>query len=187
MKYGRPLLPAAAALLVANTPAHAHRLDEYLQATVIDVTRQHVAITVDLTPGVDVAPGVIRAIDRNGDGILSPQERQAYATHVAQGLSLSLDGTPLPLASVATAFPPVAAMRAGNGTIRLRAGATLTLTPGAHRLAYTNLGTAPDTVYLVNALLPRDPTIHVQRQQRTASQASYELDFTVTPPPTDSK
>ncbi|MBL7233213.1 hypothetical protein [Komagataeibacter oboediens] len=181
MKYGRPLSAAAAALLVAHAPAHAHRLDEYLQATVIDVTRRHVAITVDLTPGVDIAPGVIRAIDRNEDGVLSQQEWQAYATHVAQGLSLSLDGTPLPLVSVTTAFPPVAAMRAGSGTIRLHLGATVALTPGAHRLAYTNHGTGPDTVYLVNALLPRDPTIHAQHQQRTTSQTSYELDFTVTP------
>ena len=61
-----------AAWLGTAGPACAHRLDEYLQATTVAVTRGHVVLRVRLTPGVAVAPAVLAQIDANGDGALSP-------------------------------------------------------------------------------------------------------------------
>lgn len=181
MNDATAMLLAAAGLAVTCGPAGAHRLDEYLQATVIDVTRQHVAMTLRLTPGMDVASGVIRQIDGNGDGVLSPQEQQAYVARITRGLSLSINARPVPLTPVAAAFPSVTMLRTGGGVISLRFDITTSLAPGAYRLAYASRGMGPDTVYLVNGLLPHDQAIHIQRQQRSADQSAYELDFTVQP------
>ncbi|GBQ57388.1 hypothetical protein [Komagataeibacter swingsii] len=181
MKYSTAMLLAAAMLAATCGPAGAHRLDEYLQATVIDVTRQHIAVTLRLTPGVDVASTVIHQIDSNGDGILSPQEQQAYVARVRQGVSFSINGKPVSLNSVASVFPSVTALRTGSGVISLHFRIMTSLAPGSYRLAYANRGMGPDTVYLVNGLLPHDPAIHVERQERSVNQSTYALDFTVQP------
>ncbi|KON66163.1 hypothetical protein KOEU_01360 [Komagataeibacter europaeus] len=181
MNRARFLWLATVGLATGGSPAHAHRLDEYLQATVIDVTRQHIAVTLQLTPGVDVASGVIHQIDGNGDGILSPQEQQAYVARVRQGLSVAINGNPAVLTTAGAAFPSVATLRTGSGVISLRFHITTRLTPDTYRLTYANHGMGTDTVYLVNGLLPHDPAIHVERQQRSVNQSTYELDFTVAP------
>ena len=170
---------ALCALMATAAPARAHRLDEYLQATVVDVSRQHITLTLRLTPGVEVAPGVIRQIGGNGDSAPSAAAWQGYGATITRGLSLALNGRALPLRVVATAFPAPAAMRAGNGVMTLRLEAAVALAPGVYHLAYANHNAGPDTVYLVNALLPRDPALHAIRQQRTPDQSSYQLDFTL--------
>lgn len=179
MKRRAGLMGALCALGAATAPAHAHRLDEYLQATVIDITRQHIALTLRLTPGVEVAPGVIRQIDGNGDGTLSPAGQQGYAATLTRGLSLALNGHALKLRVVTADFPAPAAMRAGEGVITLRLDAAVALPPGAYHLAYANHNAGADVVYLVNALLPHDPGLHVAGQQRAPDQSSYGLDFTI--------
>ncbi|MFT8711388.1 hypothetical protein [Komagataeibacter rhaeticus] len=181
MRRGLSIMLALCGLGAGTPSAQAHRLDEYLQATVIDLTRHEVAVTLRLTPGVDVAPGVIRQIDGNGDGAISPAEQRAYGRAVAGGLSLSLDGRALPLRVRTLAFPSIAAMRAGDGmiTLRLAAAVNPAPAPGAHHLVYASHGAGPDAVYLVNALLPRDPGLRVTGQQRSADQSSCQLDFTV--------
>ncbi|MBE7729797.1 hypothetical protein [Komagataeibacter sp. FXV3] len=181
MNWARFVWLAMIGLSAARSPAYAHRLDEYLQATVIDVTRQHIAMTLRLTPGVDVASGVINQIDSNADGILSPQEQQAYVARVRQGLSFSINGNPASLTVADATFPSVMTLRTGSGVISLRFHIATRLTPGAYQLAYTNHGVGPDTVYLVNGLLPHDPAIHIERQRRSVNQSTYELDFTVAP------
>ena len=59
------LAAAGAILLLAGTPASAHRLDEYLQATTISVEKDRVQAQIRLTPGVAVfsvgAPGAVGA------------------------------------------------------------------------------------------------------------------------------
>ncbi|WP_395369496.1 hypothetical protein [Komagataeibacter diospyri] len=181
MNYAMTMLLAAAGLATTCSPAGAHRLDEYLQATVIDITRQDIAVTLRLTPGADVAYGVIHQIDSNGDGILSPQEQQAYGAWIRQGLSFSINGNPVSLTTGGAAFPSVTTLRTGSGVISLCFHITTSLTPGSYRLVYTNHGSDPDMVYLVNGLLPHDRAIHIQRQQRSVNQSTYELDFTVEP------
>ncbi|WP_246375969.1 hypothetical protein [Gluconacetobacter takamatsuzukensis] len=171
---------ALMALLAAiGAPAQAHRLDEYLQATTIDLARDGITLRLRLTPGVDVAARVIGQIDRNGDGVLSAQEQQNYAEQVARTLSLSLNGTSIALHPDAGAFPTVAAMRGGAGTIDLAFDVRTRLENGAYRLAYSNGASGPDTVWLANCLLPRDSSIHVTQQHRSADQSSYRLDFVV--------
>jgi hypothetical protein len=66
-----------AILLILPTRAVAHRLDEYLEATILSVEKNRVEISMRLVPGVTVSPTVIASIDTNGDGLLSEAERQA--------------------------------------------------------------------------------------------------------------
>lgn len=179
MKQKVSFLLMLAGLTAFVAPAWAHRLDEYLQATVIDVSRQEIDVVLRLTPGVDVASQVLRQIDANGDGKLSAQEQQQCAQHIVRQVSLMLDHAYLPLKLSDYVFPSVEKLRAGSGMINLHLTAQAVLEPGTHQLRYNNQGVGPDTVYLVNALLPHNPTIHIQSQKRSSNQAVYDLDFTV--------
>ncbi|MEP7345689.1 MAG: hypothetical protein ABI877_10495, partial [Gemmatimonadaceae bacterium] len=87
----------AAILLLGATPADAHRLDEYLQATTISVGKDRVRAQIRLTRGVAVFPGVLADIDTDADGVISYAERRAYAKQVFRDLSLAIDGTRLTL------------------------------------------------------------------------------------------
>jgi len=90
----KPALTAAI-LLLATTPAFAHRLDEYLQATLISVEKDRIQVEIRLTPGIAVLPIVLAKIDADGDGIISQAEQRAYAQRILQDLPLSIDGDPL--------------------------------------------------------------------------------------------
>jgi hypothetical protein len=72
----------AAVLLSLRAPACAHRLDEYLQATIISVEKDRVQASLRLIPGVAVSPIVIWSVDTNGDGVISEGEQQSYAEQV---------------------------------------------------------------------------------------------------------
>ena len=160
-------------------PAWAHRLDEYLQATVIDVSRQEIDVVLRLTPGVDVASQVLHQIDANGDGKLSVHEQQQYTHHAVSQVSLMLDHAYLSLKLRDYVFPSVEELRTGSGTINLHLKVHAVLEPGKHQLRYNNQGAGPDTVYLVNVLLPHNSAIHIQSQKRSFNQAVYDLDFSV--------
>jgi hypothetical protein len=112
-------MAAAAIPLLAGIPALGHRLDEYLQAALIAVAKEHVQAQIRLTPGVAVFPIVLASIDSNGDGVISEIEQRAYAERVLRDLSLSVDGNHLPLRLVSMEFPTVAPMKDGLGEIRI--------------------------------------------------------------------
>jgi len=86
------VIAVAAVLLCLGALASAHRLDEYLQATILSVEKDHVQGSMRLIPGVVVSSSVIASIDSNGDGILSQAEQRAYAERVLGDLSLTVDG-----------------------------------------------------------------------------------------------
>lgn len=128
---------------------------------------------------MDVASQVLRQIDANGDGKLSVHEQQQYAHHAVSQVSLMLDHAYLSLKLRDYVFPSVEELRTGSGTISLRLRVHAVLEPGKHQLRYNNQGAGPDTVYLVNVLLPHDAAIHIQSQKRSFNQAVYDLDFSV--------
>src|SRR5262245_61337231 len=70
--------------------ASAHRLDEYLQAARIGIDPGRVQLELDLTPGVAVAGKVIGDIDRDRDGVLSADEKRAYAAQVFGALAMDV-------------------------------------------------------------------------------------------------
>ncbi len=162
-------------------PASAHRLDEYLQATRIAVGQGIVDVEIDLTPGMNVASQVVTFIDVNNDGALSSAERDAYAALVVRLAELKVDRAPAPLVLVGSEYPAVAQMRAGTGTIHLRARSTLPGSPGPHELAYVNVHHPEMSAYLVNALAPPSG-IHIASQQRDPWQHQLTLEYVVDPP-----
>ena len=89
----KKLLAIVAAVLMAlPAPAYGHRLDEYLQATILSVDTDRVEGSMRLVPGVAVGSGVIARIDTDGDGLISATEELAYARRVLGDLALSVDG-----------------------------------------------------------------------------------------------
>ena len=172
---------AAGAVLVASAvaaaPAYAHRLDEYLQAATIAVSRDRAVVQLRLTPGVAVFPRVFAAIDADGDGVASPAEQRGYAERVVRDLALAVDGERRPLRLVAAAFPDVAALRAGRGEVVLDLEAAVPPGAGARRLTFENRHQHAIGVYLVNALVPRDSAVRITTQKRNPDQTWYALDY----------
>ena len=64
-------------LLLIAIPAFAHRLDEYLQGTIISIEKDRVNAQITLTPGVAVVPTLLAELDTNGDGVISTAEQSA--------------------------------------------------------------------------------------------------------------
>jgi hypothetical protein len=61
------LAVTAVVFLGLATPVFAHRLDEYLQATMIAVENDRVALQLRLVAGTEVARKVLADIDTNGE------------------------------------------------------------------------------------------------------------------------
>src|SRR6185503_8540723 len=100
---------ASLILLSLGSPASAHRLDEYLQATTISLEKNRVQAQIRLTPGVAVFSFVMATIDTNRDGVISAREQAAYSERVLRDLSLAVDGDRLKLHLISTNFPETGA------------------------------------------------------------------------------
>lgn len=169
--------------LVVATSAAAHRRDEHLQAARIGIEPDHVTVDLDVTPGADLAAAAIAAIDRDGDGTLSPAERDAYAGRVADALWLANDRDANTLRLISAVFPELAAMRRGEGTIALRWRADLpALEEGAHELIFGNGHAPTQSVYVANALVPRSARVSVMGQKRSPDQHELAIAYVLAPP-----
>src|SRR5262245_28443346 len=176
------LIVACALLLALGSVLSAHRRDELLQAARIAVAPEQVDIELDLTPGIDVAGGVIADIDRDGNGALSENEKQAYVNRVSSALTMELDGRPLRVESSASTFPELEAFRRGEGTIRLQAHARLpSVSGGAHQLWFRNTRDRDRSVYMANALGAENDRIAITGQRRDGAQSEITIDFEVRP------
>jgi hypothetical protein len=180
VRRGLASLAVAGVGLATPDPAGAHRLDEYLQATRISVGAERVGLELDLTAGVEMASDVFAWIDTNRDGQISSVEAEAYARQVLRSVVLSLDGRAVPITLVDFHFPQHDEMSRGVGTIRVRAAAELSASgAGRHQVSFVNSHRPERSVYLVNALVPADPRIHIGDQQRDRAQHGLTLDYTV--------
>jgi hypothetical protein len=178
----KKLLVITVALLgLLPAPAFAHRLDEYLQATILSIDSgrnvDHVEGSMRLVPGVAVASTVITSIDTNRDGALSEAEQQAYAQQVLHDLFLKIDGQSLTLHLASVSFPSTDSMRQGTGEIQIEFTADLLPGGSNRRLTFENHHLSGISVYLVNTLVPRDKNIQIEGQSRNESQSFYQLDF----------
>jgi len=153
--------------------ASAHRLDEYLQATLIGVTRAGTDVEIALTPGVAMLPAWMALIDKDRDGRISLQEEQAYVGWVTREVELRVDGVPAPLSLIDSQFPTVEAMREGLGTIRIKLRTART----GHELRFENRHLPQVSAYLVNCLAASAEGLVVGRQQRDEAQKSIEFEY----------
>src|SRR5215472_7540658 len=99
--------------------AMAHRLDEYLQATLVTIEPREVRLQINLTPGVDVADHVLPLIDRDHDGTISTNEAVAYSESLRRQITLRVDGHKVPLKLTSFNFPEPADLRTGWGIIQI--------------------------------------------------------------------
>jgi hypothetical protein len=175
----RPAAAGAALILWLGAPAHSHRLDEYLQASVISLERSHVQVELRLTPGVAILPVFLAVADRDADGVISESEQRAYAARVLREISLTCDGHRVPLRVTAAKFPPAGEMKEGLGEIQLEFQGTLRGASARRSLTFENRHLAPISAYLVNSLVPRDPEIRITGQKRNFSQSVYQVDYAV--------
>lgn len=170
----------AAALLVLSgiaTPAFAHRLDEYLQGTILSVGKSTLQAEITLMPGVAVFPFLISQIDTDANGVISEAEQRAYAARVLRDLSLSIDGDRLAPRLTSMRFPAIGEMREGRGGIQLEFEADLPRGGRNRKLTLENHHQSRIAAYQVNCLVPRDPHIRIASQNRNYSQSHYELDY----------
>jgi HupE / UreJ protein len=169
---------AVAILGMACIPASAHRIDEYLQATIFSIEARSVQATIRLVPGIAVAPAVIATIDSNRDGVLSSEEQHRYAEAVLADLQLEEDGRRLPLHLISATFPTVNLMMQGTGEIKLTYSAELVATRGEHQLTFVNHHQSGISVYLVNSLVPKDKGLLLGVQSRSQNQSFYRVVLT---------
>ena len=166
---------AVAVLFAISLSGHAaaHRLDEYLQATLIGVTRDGIDVEIQLTPGVAVLPMLMAVIDRDRDGRISVEEERVYAARVAREVELRVDGVPAALSLMESTFPALEAMREGLGTIRMKLRATRT----GHTLRFENRHLPQISAYLVNCLAAPADGLVVSGQERDEAQRSIVFEY----------
>src|SRR2546425_3463907 len=157
--------------LIGGTAAH--RLDEYLQATLIGVTRDGTDVEIQLTPGVAMLPVLMAVIDQDRDGRISSGEERAYVGRVAREVELRVDGVPAPLSLIESKFPTIEAMREGLGTIRMK----LRTARRGHELRFENRHLPQVSAYLVNCLAAPSDGLVVRRQERDEAQRSIEFEY----------
>ena len=174
------------ALLVAivvgalTAAVSAHRLDELLQAARIAIEPDRLCLELSLTPGIAVAAGVVREIDRDRNGVLSSEEQQAYARQVVSAMALRIDDDPLSLDLTMSAFPRVSAIHGGDAPITIHSEAVVpSLAPGRHRIFFRNQNAPATSVYLANALVPESDDIAVTGQERDGDQRELTINFVV--------
>lgn len=153
--------------------AGAHRLDEYLQATLIGVTRDGIDVEIHLTPGVAMLPVLMAVIDHDRDGRISSAEEQAYVRRVVREVELQVDGAPAPLSVIESSFPTLEAMREGLGTIRIQ----LHTVRSGHELHFENRHMPQVSAYLVNCLAAPSDGLVVGQQKRDEAQRSIEFEY----------
>ena len=163
---------AAVILLLLGAPASAHRLDEYLQAALISLEKDHVQVFMRLIPGVAVSSIVLSSMDTNADGEISETEGRAYAERVLRDLSLSVDGHTLTPRVVSVDFPEVEEMKEGLGEIQIEFTADLPTGSPKRRLVLENHHQDRIAAYIVNCLVPRDSNIRILAQNRNERQSS---------------
>jgi hypothetical protein len=171
------LFAAGAVLLSAAVPGTAHRVDEYLQATLLSIEKDHVSAQLRLVPGIAVVPFVLASIDADRDGLLSIAEQKAYAERVLRDIALTIGGDPLRLQLISANFATIEEMKEGRGEIQLQVRATLPPGGRNRRLIYENHHQRGIAAYLVSSAVPRDPSIRITGQSRNDDQSVYQLDY----------
>jgi hypothetical protein len=177
-------------LLLFALPAtvFAHRLDEYLQATLVVIDPDRIRLQINLTPGVAIAEQVLALIDRDRDGVISTNEIAAYSDLFKRDLIVRLDQRNLELKLTASYFAGPAELRTGWGFIQIEfSAAPGSLTAGAHKLTIENRHLPGASVYLVNAAQPASASVQITKQIRNQNQSTGEIQFTFQPPPNSSR
>jgi hypothetical protein len=177
-----PAILLLAALALAPARAHAHALDEYVQASRVALTKTGVTLDLELTPGAQVAASIIALIDRDHDLVISADEAAAYGARVLGDLTVTVDGQRVALTLTHVDAASIGEMQEGMGTIRMTASGVHGVHLGSRaRLSFRNDHVPASSVYLANALVPADRSLSVLKQERDWYQRSIEVAYDVQP------
>ena len=168
-----------AGLICLLVDVRAHQLDEYLQAARLSLSRGRVALELDLTPGVAIAPAIVGAIDSNADRTISPLEARAYAVSALSDVAVTLDGRAVPVVLESVEVPSNEELRHGTGTIHLRAAGAVDSGAGRRLLRFRNNHRPDGSVYLANALRSDEPAVRVVKQTRDSRQREIQIEYSV--------
>ncbi len=164
------LLLSAGAFVAFPLPGFAHRLDEYLQATLVEIEPDAIRLQINLVPGVAVAEEVLALIDRDKDGTISKNEAAAYGEAVKRDLIVRCDDGKAELNLIGSTFPEPAEIRAGVGIIQLEFSVApvpaAPLATATHRFALENRHLPRAGVYLFNAAKPKAASVQITAQKR---------------------
>ena len=167
-------------LVIGATSLSAHRRDELLQAARIGIAAGRIELELSLTPGIAVAEDVIGAIDRDHDGVLSPEEKRNYRKEVLAATELTIDGRIVEMEAGPATYPLPGELRDGDRSIELRSTVTFSELPsGRHEIAFANSYRGDISVYLANALKPDSDQIVIASQHRDPEQQRLAIDFTI--------
>lgn len=173
---------SCAGMLVAACarPALAHRLDEYLIATTIQVSGTTLRVDMRPAPGVSVSRTVLDSIDTNRDGRISETERSAYAAQLLRDVTLAVDGQLLALRLVAARVDDVETLVRGTGEMFYTFEASVPAGSDRRHVTFDNRHRSAIAAYLVNSLVPEDSSITIVDQSRNYTQSLYEMTYTQT-------
>jgi hypothetical protein len=163
--------------------AHAHPRDEIGQATYVGITQKRVTLELNITPGDTIAPAFATLIDSNHNGELSSSERADFANTVLTHLSLTINGTDLPLTLTRMEFPSGKSLQRGEERVRLFFEAPLPLILGGTRTIHYKNRYTPDglkTGYLTATLAGDGASgtdaVKIGAQRRDAKQQTLTVD-----------
>lgn len=176
------------ALIVPRSASYAHQLDEYVQATLVQIDPSAIRLQINLTPGVEVADEVLDLVDHDRDGVISQKEAVAYAEMLKRDLAVRLDGSDVELSVTESNIVEPSELRTGWGIIQTEfLLAPAALTAGAHTLVFENRHLGSLSVYSFNAARPRSDSIQIIRQTRSDNQGAGEIEFAYDAPASPSK
>jgi hypothetical protein len=167
-------------LLLSRGSAQAH--PEHLgQASYLTLGPSNVALELEQSPGPGVAARVVARMDSDRDGVLSPEERQAYAGEVLAAQRLWLDGGPVSLLVARAEIPAAEQLLTGQAKIRLVFAAhPPPLSPGKHSFTLENRHEPAPVSCMAHAF--GDDGVYVNRQERDALQKRLDVEVTVVAP-----
>ena len=166
--------------------ARSHQLDEYVQATLVEIEPSCIRLSINLTPGVEIADRVLKLIDADSDGSISQFELIAYAELLTRDLSIRLDGRDVELQVAETYSSETNDLKEGWGIIQCEyIISPIALSPGAHKFSFANRHMRSVGVYLFNAARPISSKIQISKQHRNTNQSNCEIDFNCHPSKSD--
>ena len=176
------VIEGLAILVLALWPrcGDAHPLDEVVQGAYLTLVPGAVRLELDLTPGINVAGALLRALDANADRAVTQAEAQGYARRVLAQSTLTVDRIAVPWTLGEVTAPPYQVVEAG-GTISIGAVAERPETPGAHVLTYRNDYEPAASLPIANIFLqPGDGWQYaVTEQQRSEDGRQLTVSYTV--------
>lgn len=163
--------------MLTEPGAFAHRIDEYLQATLLTIGSDRVQASMRLIPGVLTAPQVIASIDTDQDGVFSDAEEKSYALRVLADLAIEVDGKDARLELGSWSLPQPAQLRDGLGEIHIEYSVVLPQGGSKRSFSLENRHLRARSVYLVNVVSPEGGSTLILTQRRNEAQSVYEVEF----------